>query len=158
MTRVLVVHHTVSPATQELLEVSLLGLNAAATELDAQVVVVTVAALGAGAHDVLSADAVLLGTPANIGYLSGAMKHFFDQIYYPCLEQTRGLPFGAYLHGNDDTAGAQRALGTITTGMGWLEVRPAVTVVGEPDPDDREQLNDLAGMVAAAALGTSAAT
>jgi hypothetical protein len=42
--------------------------------------------------------------------------------------------------------------------MGWLEVRPAVTVVGEPDPDDREQLNDLAGMVAAAALGTSAAT
>ncbi|NQU36015.1 MAG: flavodoxin family protein [Actinobacteria bacterium] len=151
MTRVLVVHHTVSPATQELLEVSLAGCQAAAVGLEVDLDLVTVAALGAGAHDVLAADAVLLGTPANIGYLSGAMKHFFDQIYYPCLEQTQGLPFGAYLHGNDDTVGAQRALSKITTGLGWSAVRPAVSIAGEPDALAREQLTDLAGLVVSAA-------
>ena len=53
----------------------------------------------------LEADGVLLGTPANIGYMSGALKHFFDTVYYPCLDATVGLPFGVYVHGNDDTAG-----------------------------------------------------
>ena len=141
-----------------MLEVVLSGCTEAAAELEINLDVVTVAALGAGAHDVLAADSVLLGTPANIGYLSGAMKHFFDQIYYPCLEQTRGMPFGAYLHGNDDTVGAQRALSKITTGLGWQEVRAAVSVAGEPVATDREQLSDLAGLVVAAAFAWASAS
>ena len=51
----------------------------------------------------LDADGYLLGTPANLGYMSGALKHFFDQIYYPCLDATVGRPFGVWVHGNDDT-------------------------------------------------------
>ena len=64
------------------------------------------AALSATAADVLDADGYLLGTPANIGYMSGALKHFFDTIYYPCLDSTVGRPYGGYLHGNNDTTGA----------------------------------------------------
>ena len=62
----------------------------------------------------LAADGVLLGTPANIGYMSGALKHFFDTVYYPCLDATVGRPYGVYVHGNDDTAGALTSIERIT--------------------------------------------
>src|SRR6266540_5912555 len=81
--------------------------------------VVARAALAATAVDVLGADGYVLGTPANLGYISGALKHFFDQIYYPCLDATAGRPFGFYVHGNDDTAGAVAAIQKITTGLRW---------------------------------------
>ena len=38
-------------------------------------------ALEATADDVLAADGYLLGTPANFGYMSGALKHFFDSTF-----------------------------------------------------------------------------
>src|SRR5688572_10778288 len=76
-------------------------------------------ALSAGAADLLAADGVLLGTPANIGYMSGALKHFFDTVYYPCLDSTRGRPFGLYVHGNNDTTGAVRSVETATIGLAW---------------------------------------
>ena len=76
-------------------------------------------ALTAAPVDVLEADGYLLGTPANIGYMSGALKHFFDGIYYPCLEATRRRPYGQYVHGASDTGGAVRAVESITTGLAW---------------------------------------
>ena len=61
----------------------------------------------------------MLGSPVNLGYLSGALKHFFDEIYYPCLDATRRRPFGVYLHANNDATGALRALDSITAGLQW---------------------------------------
>src|SRR5206468_12192623 len=86
--RLLVVHHTPSPAMQELLEAALEGCREPEAN-DGSVEVVVRPALTAAAVEVLDADGFLLASPANIGYLSGAMKHFFDTIYYPCLAATR---------------------------------------------------------------------
>lgn len=69
---------------------------------------------------------------ANIGYMSGALKHFFDGIYYPCLEATVRRPYGLYVHGASDTGGAVRAVESITAGLRWRAVRPPVTVTGPP--------------------------
>src|ERR1700710_1287766 len=113
MPTLLVVHHTVSPALQELLEAVRAGAGAAGIE---GVEVNVVPALGAGPPDVLAADGFVLGTPANIGYLSGAMKYFFDNVYYPCLEAKVGAPYGLYVHGNDSVDGAMRAAESITKG------------------------------------------
>ena len=146
MRRLLVVHHTPSPAMQSMLEAAVAG---ARTDEIEGVEVMLVPALSAGAADVLAADGYLLGTPANIGYMSGALKHFFDGIYYPCLEATRRRPYGLYVHGASDTTGAVRAVETITTGLNWRQVRPPVCVTGVPARDDLQSCWELGALTAA---------
>ena len=142
----LVVHHTPSPSMQALLEAVLAG--AADPEL-AGIDVQTRAALGATVSDLLSADGVVLGTPANIGYMSGALKHFFETIYYPTLQQKSGLPYGLYVHGSDDATGAVRAVGRIAAGLSWREVCGPVTVTGPPDKTALDRCRELGATVAA---------
>ncbi|MGV9992897.1 flavodoxin family protein [Streptomyces sp. NPDC003374] len=146
MTTLLIVHHTPSPNCQTLFESVVAG--ATAPEIEG-VRVVRRAALAATASDVLSADGLLLGTPANLGYMSGALKHFFDQIYYPCLDSTRGRPFGFYVHGGNDVTGAVRAIESITTGLGWRRAADPVTVTGEPDRTATEACWELGATLAA---------
>jgi multimeric flavodoxin WrbA len=143
---VLIVHHTASPAMQAMLEAARAG--ATTDEVDGVEVVVR-AALTAGAADVLAADGYLLGTPANIGYMSGALKHFFDTIYYPCLAATERRPYALYVHGNSDTGGAVRAVESIAGGLSWRRLRPPVTVLGQPSRDDLAACWELGAIVAA---------
>ena len=149
MARLLIVHHTVSPATQELLDAALDG---ARTDDIEGVRVQVKAALSATVTDLLEADAVVLGTPANIGYMSGALKHFFDTVYYPAQSDTEGIPYTLYVHGGNDTSGAVRAVESITKGMGWQRHRPPVTVTGRPDSQSRESCWELGAVTALAAL------
>src|ERR687889_429817 len=97
---------------------------------------------------VLAADGVLLGTPANIGYMSGALKHFFDTVYYPCLDATVGLPYGVYVHGNDDTSGALRSIATDAGALRWKQVAVPLSLTGPPGPADLEAARELAATVA----------
>ena len=146
MPRLLIVHHTASPALEELLEAVLSG---ARTDEITGVDVEVRPALAATAVDVLAADGFVLGTPANLGYMSGALKHFFDQIYYPCRLAKANSPYGLYVHGNSDTAGAVKGVETIATGLGWQRVHAPVTVLGQPAAPDREACWDLGATVAA---------
>ncbi len=146
MARLLIVHHTTSPSLEAMLEAVVEG----ATDPDIEgVSVERRAALAAVVPDVLSADGYLLGTPANIGYMSGALKHFFDQIYYPCLDATRDRPYALYVHGNSDTEGAVRAVERIATGLSWRRVQRPVTVIGTPGREDLEACRELGASVAA---------
>jgi len=109
-------------------------------------------ALAANASDVLAADGYLLGTPANLGYMSGALKHFFDQIYYPCLEATTRRPYGVYVHGNNDTTGALTAIEKIVTGLQWQRAQEPVVVLGSPSKADLEACWELGAAMAAGLL------
>ena len=149
MPRLLIVHHTPSPTLQAMLEAVEAGAHH--PELTG-VNVAVMPALAAGVPDVLAADGFILGTPANIGYMSGALKHFFDQVYYPCLDATRGRPFGAWVHGGSDVTGALRAIDSITTGLGWRRAAAPVTVTGTPGKDDLQACWELGATLAAALM------
>jgi NAD(P)H-dependent FMN reductase len=142
----LLVHHTTSPSLHALLEAVREGT--ADPHIDGVETVVR-PALTASAVDVLNADGYLLGTPANLGYMSGALKHFFDQIYYPCLGATDGRPYGLYVHGNSDTDGAVRAVERIVTGLQWRLAQAPVCVIGDPDKGALAACRELGASVAA---------
>jgi multimeric flavodoxin WrbA len=145
MATVLIVHHTPSPWTQAMLEAARAG--AGNDEIEGVDVVVR-PALAATAVDVLAADAYVLGTPANIGYMSGALKHFFDTVYYPVLEATVKRPYGLYVHGNEGVEGAVRAVESIVSGLQWQQVSQPVTIMGEPSKADLEACWELGATVA----------
>jgi hypothetical protein len=146
MPQLLVVHHTTSPSVHSMFEALMSGATDPSIE---GVTVVSRPALAATAVDVLEADGYVLGTTANLGYMSGALKHFFDLVYYPCLEETVRRPYGVYVHGNSDTGGALTAIEKIVTGLQWRRAHEPVTVIGEPGPADLDACWDLGATLAA---------
>ena len=149
MTRLLIVHHTPSPNLQAMFEAVLAG---ATTEEIEGVEVVRRSALAATPSDALEADGYILGTPANLGMMSGALKVFFDVAYYPCLDATQGRPYGLYIHGNNDTTGAIKGIESITQGLGWQKATDVVSSTGEPTKQDLEACWNLGATVAASLM------
>ena len=133
MATLFIVHHTTSPALHAMFE----SVQAGATDPQIDGVdVVSVAALD-GDRCRRARRRRLRARHAGQPRLHvRRAKHFFDQIYYPCLDATIGRPFGVYVHGNNDTTGAIRAVEVITTGLQWRLAQPPVSVIGEPTPAD----------------------
>lgn len=146
MTTLLVVHHTPSPATRDLLEAVIAGTaDPEITGID----VVVRPALAASVSDMLEADGYLFGTTANFGYMSGALKYFFDTVYYPVLDHVAGRPYGLWVHGNNDTTGAVVSVDRIVTGLGLVKAADVLEVTGGVDKAVREQAYGLGGTLAA---------
>jgi len=144
----LIVSHAPSPNTQRLTE----AVSAGAGHEDVESVKVVVKApLEAGPEDILACDAILLGTTENLGYMSGALKDFFDRSYYPCLEKTQALPFSFWIRAGHDGTGTKRAIESITTGLRWRLACEPVMCRGEFDDRFEEQCREL-GLYLAASL------
>jgi multimeric flavodoxin WrbA len=148
--RLLIIHHTPSPHCQEMLEAVVAG----ATDPEIEgVEVIRRPALTVAPVEMLEADGYLLGSPVNLGYISGALKLAFDQSYYQLLGSTGGRPFGLWLHGNEGTEGAERAINGITAGLGWAKAADHVVVSGKPSKADLEACWNLGATVAAQLMG-----
>lgn len=145
--RLLIVAHAPSANTEALRDAVVAG--ASAPEIEG-VALKVLAPLAAGADDVLAADAIILGTPENLGYMSGALKDFFDRIYYPCLERTQGLPYALYVRAGHDGTGTRRAVETIVTGLRWRAVRPPLICRGPWQPAFLDEARTLGTAMAAA--------
>jgi multimeric flavodoxin WrbA len=164
MSRLLVIHHSPTAALRSLTERVLAGTR------DASIVGVEVVerraldfATGAADHqDLLDADGYLLGTTANFGYMSGALKHVFDSTFLQIggaldptgaagdsAGATRGRPFGLYVHGRYDTTGAVRSVLSITGALGWKQGYGALEAMGDVGGTDLESAYELGGTIAA---------
>ena len=82
-------------------------------------------------HDVLWSDGVILGTTENFGYMSGALKDFFERIYYPCLTETEGKPAALFVKGGLDGQGAKTSVERILLGLKWKLIQPPLVLKGD---------------------------
>lgn len=146
MKHLLVVTHSRSGQTARLRDAVCTGARAMG---EGEIELVLRPALDTTAEEVLAAQAVLLGTPENFGYMSGGMKDFFDRIYYPCLEHTAGLPYGLFIKAGNDGRGALAAIERIVTGLRWRLVLPPVIVAGDVTPADLTACEELGQAMAA---------
>ncbi|MGO1381415.1 MAG: flavodoxin family protein, partial [Corynebacterium sp.] len=89
-------------------------------------------ALEPDAGELHDAAAVILGTSANFGYISGALKHYLDSTFLE--NQDREKPFSYWIRGGYDTTGAENALEKIATGFGWTTAADPVTFTGDVEP------------------------
>lgn len=112
-------------------------------------------AADAGPDDLLWAEALLLGSPENFGYLSGGMKDFLDRTFYPVEGKLQPLPYALFISAGNDGTGAVRALRRIAPGYPLVEVQEPLIVVGEPTPQALADCREL-GMTMAAGLEVGA--
>jgi len=105
-------------------------------------------ALQCTADDLLVAEGLLLGTPEHFGYMSGALKDFFDRTYYPAEGKTSGLPYGLFVSAGNDGTGTVRAVERIATGYGWSAFSPPLIVIGETDKAALERASELGATLA----------
>ena len=168
MPLLLVLHHSPTRAVQALTERVLAGTHDESIE---GVEVVARPALdfatGAATHrDLLEADGYVLGTTANFGYMSGALKHVFDSTFLQIggaldasggagdsAGETSGRPFGLYVHGRYDTTGAVRSVLSITGALGWKQGYAVLEAMGDVDSADLEAAYELGGTIAALLAG-----
>ncbi len=157
MPHLLVVHHSPTPIVQALTDAVLAG---ARDESITGVEVVLRSALEASADDVLAADGYLLGTTANFGYMSGALKHFFDTIFLvaggaltddgSASAITGGRkPYGLWVHGRYDTSGAVRSVRSIVQALGWQQSAPVLEVLGDVGESEHASAYELGATIAA---------
>ncbi|MDH3552272.1 MAG: NAD(P)H-dependent oxidoreductase, partial [Gammaproteobacteria bacterium] len=95
----LIVFHSQSGITSRMADAVIRG--ASSSEVDG-VEVRALTALEADADDLLWADAFILGSPENFGYMSGAMKYFLDRVFYECVDKINGRPFALFVRAGND--------------------------------------------------------
>lgn len=146
--QLLIVAHAPSPNTQLLVTAVLKGAQHPEIQgINSR----WIPPLEATPEDVLAADGIILGTTENLGYMSGALKDFFDRCYYPVLEKKQGLPCALYIRAGLDGTGTRRAIESIVTGLRWNWVQQPLTLKGDWQNNFLEQAEEL-GLTMAAGL------
>lgn len=165
MPRLLVLHHSPTRSVSALTDAVVAGAHDDAIEgVDVEVVEALAFARGEADHTtLLEADGYVLGTSANFGYMSGALKHVFDSTFLHiggALDpsgaaseatggSTSGRPYGLYVHGRYDTTGAVRSVQSMTGALGWRQGYDVLEVLGDVTDAETEAAYELGGTIAA---------
>ena len=132
MKLILVVHHSTSGGTRAMVSEFCDSANSVEG-----VDVLTRSADIATTIEVQRADALVVATPENFGYMAGSVKGFFDRVFYACMADTTaqgggsaslvaGRPYAVLVCAGNDGSGAMQSVDRIITGWRMRKVHPGV--------------------------------
>jgi multimeric flavodoxin WrbA len=148
MRQLLIIYHSQSGNTAQMAE------SAREGALGEGITIIYKRAFDANIDDLLACDGLLLATPENFGYMSGALKDFFDRTYYPAEGKTNGRPFAILVSAGNDGSGAVREIGRIATGYGWKQVAEPIIARGGISAEILQRCRELgSAMASGIALG-----
>lgn len=73
-------------------------------------------------EDLLACDGIAIGTPENFGYMSGAVKDFFDRTFYPAEGKVFRKPYVVFISAGNDGTGALNSIERIALGYQFKKV------------------------------------
>lgn len=146
--KLLIIAHAPSDNTRKMFQAV---INGASNQEIENVEVQALTPLDTQPEDINSADAIILGTTENLGYMAGLVKDVFDRCYYSCIDKTEGLPFAFYIRAGHDGTGTCRAIESITKGLSWKLVQDPLICRGEFQAEFIDQCEEL-GLTMAASL------
>jgi len=136
MEKILIVYHSQSGNTKAAAE------NVAEGAKQARAKVTVKEALRATVKDLLSCDAIAVGTPDYFSYMAGGLKDFFDRTYYPTQGSVTDKPCGIFVtHG-----GGGKAVESVKNICATFKFK----VIGKPvlikDRPDKEAITQLVNL------------
>jgi multimeric flavodoxin WrbA len=123
-----IVWHSRTGATRKAVDSMVTAINQLIETQQLNAAVIAVPAAQADLQTLLSSDALIFACPENLASMSGVMKEFFDQLYYPALGQLNGRVFGILVAAGSDGTGAVRQIERIATGWRLRSVAPALII------------------------------
>ena len=99
-------------------------------------------AFEAKASDILKSDGIIFGTPANFGYMSGALKDFFDRSYYELEGKVDAIPYAIFVSASTDGTGAVNSIRRICSGLNLKEVQEPLVFTKKLSESDQQRLRD----------------
>ena len=132
MTTLLIVYHSMTGGTRQLVEEAAAGARA-----EPAVRVRLLPAADADGRDVNDAEGYLFATPENLAAISGQLKDFFDRSYYAALERINGRPFGTLICAGSDGRNAAQQIARIASGWRLKAIAPPLIVCTEAQTPER---------------------
>ncbi len=149
MKHLLIIFHSKDGSTGKMAEAVFKGANHPDIEVEVRMVLAKDAVL----EDLLWADGLILGSPENFGYMSGAMKDFFDRTFYPAEGKVEGLPYCIFISAGNDGQGALTSIRRICSGFPFKEVHDPIIKQGDLTQDKLDACEEM-GMYMAAGIET----
>lgn len=140
----LIVHHSQTGNTEQLARAVYQG----ACQVP-EIRVRLLRAFEATLDDLLTCHGVLFGTPENFGYMSGAIKDFFDRTFYPAQPYRINVPYALFVSAGNDGTGAVRQMDRILLGYPMRKVAEPVICRGPVTAEHLAQCEELGGTLAA---------
>jgi len=128
MKKLLVVAHCPSPNTQSLINRINMPNNG---DVSDGVNLCVVSPFSVDSQAITAADGILLFTPENFGYMSGALKDCFDRLYNPCQGLTQGKPYCLCVRAGLDGTGAVTSVERIVKGLEWKKAQAPLVLKGD---------------------------